>query len=1082
MSYAELEFNTATEAGLERLMFLVDTEADNVGIPLSALVDREFGTRQDAFRRRVQESGLVTRSFASPAKLGQLVERSLGQLAVRREDMSSQRPESGPAVWNIPARNLGFTGRGDLLATLRERLMTKDRAVVQALHGMGGVGKTQLVVEYAHRFAASYDLAWWVAAEQDELIGDQFVTLAAALGCIQGEGRIDAVRAMILAKLRERDRWLLVFDNAKSAAGIRPWLPAESGHVLITSRERDWTEIAEAVEVDVMARDESVAMLQARVSGLADVDANQLADQLGDLPLAIAQAAGFMVETGMSAAEYVELLRTRAAHLLDQGTPGSYGQSLVAAIELIIERLVREDPAAAELANLCAFLAPDPIPEDLLAADASSLSSDLAARVSDRLAWRRTLGRLTRQSLVRVDERTLQMHRLTQAILRSHLSSELAAVIQSRVEAIVGAYDPGDPDVPDSWPGWARLMPHLLALDPVASSIEKLRDLACQAASYLIGRGDVLTGYDLAACSHQQWRDRLGPDHRQTLWVAGVLASAAREMGHYDEARDLDDDILTRRRRLLGEDHSSTLNSATNLALDLSALGETQAARELGEDTLVRKRRNPALGEDHPSTLSSANNLAIVLSTLGETRAARDLNQDTLARRRRVLGEDHPRTLDSAYNLTLCLYELSDYRTARELAQDTLDRRRRVLGDDHPSTLLSANHLAADLHALGEFKAARDLDRDTLERRRRVLGQDHPGTLVSASNLAEDLRALGELEAARDLHRETLDTCRRVLGDEHRSTLASANNLAEDLRALGQYQTARELDEITLRQFRRVLGEDHPTTLVSANNLGEDLRALGELEAARDLHRETLDTCRRVLGDEHRSTLASANNLAVDLHALGDYRAARELDVDTLEQYRRVLGEDHRRTLASAGNLAADLYTLGDLEAARDLHQDVLGRYRRVLGADHPDTLRTANNLAVDLRELGDYQAARELDEDTLHQFRRVLGEDHPSTLASADNLAADLHKLGNLEAARDLHQDVLGRYRRVLGADHPDTLGAANNLAEDLRALGETKAARDLHQDVLGRYRRVLGADHPDTLRAADGLAEDLRLLGDDE
>ena len=136
---------------------------------------------------------------------------------------------------------------------VRERLLAGDKAVVQAFRGMGGVGKTQLAAEYAHRFARTYDLAWWINSEQAGLIGDQFAALGMVLGCIPAEARMQQVQTMVLAELRERDRWLLVFDNAENPADVKPWLPGGGGHVLITSREQDWTEIACPVEVDVLS-------------------------------------------------------------------------------------------------------------------------------------------------------------------------------------------------------------------------------------------------------------------------------------------------------------------------------------------------------------------------------------------------------------------------------------------------------------------------------------------------------------------------------------------------------------------------------------------------------------------------------------------------------------------------------------------------------------------------------------------------------------------------------------------------------------------------------------------------------------
>jgi hypothetical protein len=197
------------------------------------------------------------------------------------------------------------------------------------------------------------------------------------------------VRAAVLADLHQRGRWLLVFDNAGNPADLAGWLPGDAGHVLITSRERAWAEIAAPVEVDVLARAESVAILRDRVTGLGAADADRLGAELGDLPLAVAQAAGFMTETGMPAAVYLDLLASRAGTLLDQAAPGSsYPRSLAAVTRLAADRLDREDPAAAQLASLCAFLAPEPVPDDLFTSAPSELPGELAARAADPLAWR----------------------------------------------------------------------------------------------------------------------------------------------------------------------------------------------------------------------------------------------------------------------------------------------------------------------------------------------------------------------------------------------------------------------------------------------------------------------------------------------------------------------------------------------------------------------------------------------------------------------------------------------------------------------------------------------------------------------
>lgn len=651
-----------------------------------------------------------------------------------------------PPLWNVPGRLATFTGRDALLVELRRRLTVDGPAVAQALHGVGGVGKTALAIEYAHRFAGSYELVWWVDAERSESVGEQLAALAAAAGWVPADTHVPIALGAVRRRLARTPGWLVVFDNADGPVDLREWLPQGPGHVLVTSRDPVWAGVAMPVAVEIPSRSESVALLRAVAPAVPEADADLLAEVLGDLPLAVAQAAGVLAETGIRAGEYIAELNVRTAAVLREGVPAHYGRSLAAAVSVAVRRLAAEDPAAAQLLRVCAFLAPEPVPVEFVTASPDGvLPPPLASVAGSVFEVRRAMGRISRFGLGRVDGAGLVVHRLTQAVLRDDLGGAQREVA-GQARAVVLAARPADPQDPEAWPHWARWLPHLLMFDPAPSADLDLRSAADHAARYLLARGEVTAGMALAEQLCRRAREIFDDDHAGTLTAAHTLARAYFDRGRYQEARRLHEDTWSRRRRVLGADHPDTLASAYDLAVGLAAVGELDKARELDEDTWSRRRR--VLGDDHPDTLTTANNFAVGLADMGAYERARQLAEETLGRFRRVLGDDHPDTLSAAHSFAIRLAAVGELERARHLDEDTWARRRRILGDDHPDTLFSASKVAVRLADVGELERARELGEDTWARRRRVLGDDHPQTLRTVESLAVHLRALGRHEDA----------------------------------------------------------------------------------------------------------------------------------------------------------------------------------------------------------------------------------------------------------------------------------------------------------------------------------------------
>lgn len=380
--------------------------------------------------------------------------------------MAPRLPGVLPPVWNVGPRNPGFVGRDDTLVQLRERLRSGGTAVVQALHGMGGVGKTQVAIEYAYRYAGAYEVVWWVSAEEIGLIGEQYAALASELGLVPS--RVDTTSAVgaLRAYLRGHGRWLVVLDNAESPDELRDWLAAGAGHTLITSRNPGWGELAARVQVDVLPRPESIELIHVSRPGAPETETDHLAHALGDLPLALAQAAGFLAETGMPVDHYLGLLETQTGELLDQSPPQSHPRSLAAAIRVSTDRLAEVEPAALALARVGAFLAPESIPADVLTSPLQKTDAKwppeleaLTVAVTSPVAAHRSLGRVGSYGLARIVTRGLQLHRLTQAILRDQLTTPHAAAYRAYAEALLVAADPGNEWDPTCWPRWTQILP-----------------------------------------------------------------------------------------------------------------------------------------------------------------------------------------------------------------------------------------------------------------------------------------------------------------------------------------------------------------------------------------------------------------------------------------------------------------------------------------------------------------------------------------------------------------------------------------------------------------------------------------------
>ncbi|HJP78261.1 MAG TPA: FxSxx-COOH system tetratricopeptide repeat protein [Pseudonocardiaceae bacterium] len=851
-----------------------------------------------------------------PPSLGEpsLIEQRVTPIGVPLTSSATSRgPDDPPPIWgNVPPRNPNFTGRDELLEQLGKRLSGGTTAVLpSALHGLGGIGKTQMAAEYIYRHLQDYDLVWWIDAAHTTQIRAGLTELARALG-LQGATEANLAVPAVIEALRTGRfyrRWLLVFDAAESPDAVLPFFPRNGpGKILITSRNSDWAGIARPLELAVFKREESIELLGRRGPEIDVEAANQLADKLGDLPLAVEQAAAWRAVTGMPVQEYLRLFDESVAEILDTATAPDAEVSVAAAWNVSFDELKSRNPAAHQILHICAFFSPEPISRDLLTGVSRvSISPELDAALRDPIKLARAIRDINRYGLAKIDHgnNTLQLHRLVQLVLRNRvMAPQVHAQMLHGAHQLLAALDPNDPESNRHWPRYRELLPHAYAANVLNCDDSWPRQLYINLMRYLFEYGDHEEAARLGERAREHFTKTLGPTNPQTLDVSSRLGLYLWAVGRYEEAADLNQRTLKLRMEVSSEENEETFALQRNITIDLRAKGDFAAATKLSAEIYQKSRR--MFGDDDPETLNAAFQHGISLRLSGDYQAAAELDQDTFRRRIDVLGRDNLRTFDVNAALNVDLREAGQYGQARVQQERLTENFHTRYGEEPVDWGAYTFLLSVARRKDGDHAGALPLSTHALGRFRSVYGDDHATTMACALAHSIDLRHAGELATARKLGEETFERYRSNLGEHHPHTLAASVDLAVTLRLQGDVSEARVLDERAYEHLRAGIGPDHPYAIVATINLASDLSALGEIDRAMEVGRDALERGRQTLGEDHPTVLAAAFNLGLDLATSGHADEAEQYRDPILVKYRRVLGEAHPGTRAADRGARAD--------------------------------------------------------------------------------------------------------------------------------------------------------------------------------
>ena len=574
-------------------------------------------------------------------------------------------------IENVPyARNPYFIGRNTILHNLHEALI-KDSATAitqgYAISGMGGIGKTQTAVEYTYRYRPEYRYIFWVRAETEVELQTGFVEIAKLLDLPEkgATNLADTVQA-VKHWLDHTSEWLLVFDNADVPELLKSYYPhTPRGHILLTSRAQifDMLGIDNTFVLEKMDPEEAIGFLFKRTKRpqsdpAENQSVEQLARELGFLPLALEQAAAYITAKGARFQDYLASFQRQRLSLLNKADPktGDYPASVASTWALNFLE-VEHDPVAADLLRVSAFLSPDAIPLELLTEGASQLGPMLAGALADSedpLALNEALEPLTRYSLIRldIDTQTYSIHRMVQEVVKDQMGVEQQV---HWAERIVRAVEQSFPEVNyKTWTRCERLIPHTLLcsalIDHWSMTFLEARNLLYQAGKYFYQRGQYREAEPLWESVRATYERVLGLEHPDTLSILNNLGALYWSQGKYELAEPLLQRVLETYERVLGPEHPDTLRSLHNLAIIYTNQGKYELAELLYKSSLETRER--VLGPEHPDTLGTVNNLALLYANQGKYELADPLYQRALAIYEQVLGSEHPTTTKVRNNYT----------------------------------------------------------------------------------------------------------------------------------------------------------------------------------------------------------------------------------------------------------------------------------------------------------------------------------------------------------------------------------------------------------------------------------------------
>ena len=744
------------------------------------------------FQLDPQQLGLA-QSYQGRGSVGtEEEERSAQEDSAREGDSTAAGTQT---YWSVPYRhNPFFTGREALLEALDQHLHA-EQAVVLAqavtLHGLGGIGKTQVALEYAYQYGQRYQAVFWIEAETIESLHVSFLRLANTLELPEcSQEKQEQIVVAVQRWLSLHPNWLLIWDNVEESERLTPFLPSSpEGKMLFTTRLQMPGAMALSVEIPTLPLEQAVQLLMKRAH-LLNINATQeegeqlkashpdehrsateLSELLDGLPLALDQAGAYLEETGCSITDYLLHFRQQRKRVLQRrgSHAGIHPASVVTTLALAIKRVEQMHPLATDFLQVCAFLYPENIPEEIFTTGAAALGQAWEELGSDPYQFDLLLAAVRSASLIRRDAKThtLSLHRLVQAMLQDQMEQSEARLWKEHVICVLNAVLPDGKF--ENWGIYERSVVQARAAVVLVQEENIARDeagmLLHKVGGYLLERGRYREAEPLLEQAVQMAERQYGPTHLELVPRLTKLGELFWQQGWYEQVETLLMRVLKIQDQWLEPEHPQRAETLSSLALMYWHQGKYEQAEPLYQYALhiQEKQQEPDLVE----MAITLNNFGLLYFKQKKYEQAEALHQRALALREQQLGPEHPQVAISLRNLAAVYRVMKRYEQAEQFYQRVLQIREKLLGADHPHTTRLLNDLAGLYREQGKYEQAEVLYQKALQIRMQTLDAEHPTIATTLSGLAQVYQKQEKYEQAKILYQRALSIQTRRLGTSH---------------------------------------------------------------------------------------------------------------------------------------------------------------------------------------------------------------------------------------------------------------------------------------------------------------------------